>query len=174
MGSEDVLDEIKFLPGLSADSGLLYDQTIVSCSVGVAFPGAAQDHFAISAVTHSDSSSLRGYITPVLCRSFTSNHPECKPSPLSGVTSSSQALVVNASERSYREGAVSRCLLLPTTTMLSAVSLGFGSEMGARPFDIMTIPSLWREVLKREVERLKAREDVLAVGIAGSFAYEDT
>jgi len=57
MGSDGVLDEIKFLPGLPADSGLLYDQTIVSCPVGVAFPGATQDHFAISAVPHSDSGS---------------------------------------------------------------------------------------------------------------------
>jgi hypothetical protein len=41
MGSEDMLDEIKFLLGVFSDSGLLYDQTIVSCPVGVAFPGAA-------------------------------------------------------------------------------------------------------------------------------------
>jgi len=45
--------------------------------------------------------------------------------------------------------------------------------MKVRPFDISKVPSPWNEVLAREVERLKARSDVLAIGIAGSFAYED-
>ncbi len=46
--------------------------------------------------------------------------------------------------------------------------------MDVRPFDIRKVPPPWKDVLTKEVERLKANPDVLAFGIAGSFAHEDT
>lgn len=42
------------------------------------------------------------------------------------------------------------------------------------PFDVASVPPPWRKALERELGRLRAREDVLALGIAGSFAYGDT
>lgn len=41
-------------------------------------------------------------------------------------------------------------------------------------FDVRRVQSPWREILERELEKLKARRDVLAVGVAGSIAYGDT
>lgn len=42
------------------------------------------------------------------------------------------------------------------------------------PFDVTSVPMPWRKALERELGKLRAREDVLALGIAGSFAYGDT
>lgn len=47
-------------------------------------------------------------------------------------------------------------------------------KMDVRPFDISKVLPPWKDILTKEVERLKANADVLAFGIAGSFAYEDT
>ncbi len=44
----------------------------------------------------------------------------------------------------------------------------------SRPFDVSAVSSPRREILVREVEKLKARRDVVAIGIAGSTAYGDT
>lgn len=46
--------------------------------------------------------------------------------------------------------------------------------MKVRPFEIGGIPSPWREILDEEVRQLRERPDVLAIGIAGSWAQEDT
>jgi len=43
-----------------------------------------------------------------------------------------------------------------------------------RPFNVSELPSPRREILVREVEKLKARSDVLALGIAGSTASGET
>ena len=48
------------------------------------------------------------------------------------------------------------------------------TEFLVKPFNLPEVPSPRREILAREVEKLKARDDVLAIGIAGSTAYGDT
>jgi hypothetical protein len=45
--------------------------------------------------------------------------------------------------------------------------------MRVNPVNIQKLPSPYREILKREVEKLKKNEDVLAVGLAGSVARND-
>jgi len=42
-----------------------------------------------------------------------------------------------------------------------------------RPLDPSNLPSPWREILERELRKLTARSDVVAVGVCGSLAYED-
>jgi predicted nucleotidyltransferase len=42
-----------------------------------------------------------------------------------------------------------------------------------RPFDSSKLPSPWRGVLERELGKLKARSDVLALGLCGSVAQND-
>ncbi len=42
-----------------------------------------------------------------------------------------------------------------------------------RPFEPTKLPLPWRGVLVREVNRLKTRNDVIAVGVCGSLAYDD-
>ncbi len=42
-----------------------------------------------------------------------------------------------------------------------------------RPFEPTKLPFPWRGVLEREVSKLKARNDVVAVGVCGSLAYDD-
>jgi hypothetical protein len=42
------------------------------------------------------------------------------------------------------------------------------------PFDVASVPLPWRKALERELGKLGAPEDVLALGIAASFAYGDT
>ncbi len=44
----------------------------------------------------------------------------------------------------------------------------------SRPFDLSEVSPARRHILVREVEKLKARGDVIAIGIAGSTAYGDT
>ncbi len=44
----------------------------------------------------------------------------------------------------------------------------------SRPFDISEVSPARRDILVREVEKLKAGGDVIAIGIAGSTAYGDT
>ncbi|MFQ5871928.1 MAG: nucleotidyltransferase family protein [Candidatus Geothermarchaeales archaeon] len=46
--------------------------------------------------------------------------------------------------------------------------------MEVRPFNLSEVPSPWKEILEREVEKLKERHDVVAIGIAGSWAQGDT
>jgi len=41
------------------------------------------------------------------------------------------------------------------------------------PLNLRNLPSPYREVLEREVEKLKKRSDVLAIGLAGSVSRED-
>jgi hypothetical protein len=45
--------------------------------------------------------------------------------------------------------------------------------MRVNPLNIQRLPSPYREILQREVEKLKKNEDVLAVGLAGSVARND-
>ncbi len=46
--------------------------------------------------------------------------------------------------------------------------------MEVEAFDTSKLPSPWREVLETEVAKLKAMKDVIAIGVAGSWAQEDT
>jgi predicted nucleotidyltransferase len=45
--------------------------------------------------------------------------------------------------------------------------------MRIRRLDIQKLPSLYREVLQREVEKLKRQDEVVAIGLAGSVARGD-
>jgi hypothetical protein len=45
--------------------------------------------------------------------------------------------------------------------------------MRVSPVNIQRLPSPYREILQREVEKLKKNDDVLAVGLAGSIARND-
>jgi hypothetical protein len=42
-----------------------------------------------------------------------------------------------------------------------------------RPFEPNNVPPPWQGVLERELGKLKARNDVVAVGVCGSLAYDD-
>jgi hypothetical protein len=42
-----------------------------------------------------------------------------------------------------------------------------------RPFELSKLPSPWQGVLERELGKLKARNDVVAVGVCESLAYDD-
>jgi len=45
--------------------------------------------------------------------------------------------------------------------------------MNVKPLEIQKLPSPYREILGREVEKLKKNDDVLAIGLAGSVARND-
>ncbi len=45
--------------------------------------------------------------------------------------------------------------------------------MNVKPLEIQKLPSPYREILRREVEKLKKNDDVLAIGLAGSVARND-
>ena len=45
--------------------------------------------------------------------------------------------------------------------------------MNVKPLEIQKLPSPYREILRREVEKLKKNDDVLAIGLAGSVARSD-
>jgi len=45
--------------------------------------------------------------------------------------------------------------------------------MNVKPLEIQKLPSPYREILAREVEKLKKNDDVLAIGLAGSVARND-
>jgi len=45
--------------------------------------------------------------------------------------------------------------------------------MRVRPLSIQSLPSLYQEILQREVERLKKQDDVVAIGLAGSVSRGD-
>ena len=45
--------------------------------------------------------------------------------------------------------------------------------MRVSPLNIQRLPSPYREILQREVEKLKKRDDVLAIGLAGSVSRAD-
>jgi predicted nucleotidyltransferase len=45
--------------------------------------------------------------------------------------------------------------------------------MRVSPMNIQNLPSPYREILRREVEKLKKRDDVLAIGLAGSVSRAD-
>ena len=45
--------------------------------------------------------------------------------------------------------------------------------MRVMPLDVKQLPSPYREILLREVEKLKKNDDVLAIGLAGSVARND-
>ena len=46
--------------------------------------------------------------------------------------------------------------------------------MEVSPFDVTKVPEPWKGILDDELRKLRDRPDVLAIGIAGSWAYEDT
>ena len=45
--------------------------------------------------------------------------------------------------------------------------------MNVKPLEIQKLPSPYSEILRREVEKLKKNDDVLAIGLAGSVARSD-
>jgi len=45
--------------------------------------------------------------------------------------------------------------------------------MRTNPLDVRKLPSPYRVILQREVEKLKKQDDVLAIGLAGSVARGD-
>jgi len=47
------------------------------------------------------------------------------------------------------------------------------TPMNVRPLEIQKLPSPYREILGREVEKLEKNSDVLAIGLAGSVARND-
>jgi hypothetical protein len=53
------------------------------------------------------------------------------------------------------------------------ISARGASSLRVHSLNVRNLPSPYREVLEREVERLKKRDDVLAIGLAGSVSRED-